>query len=110
VVLSTDPGNSTDTQELCLLIRQGATGVGYRRRGRRPTIGHRRWWPEGAVGEVATGGLPPTLQSPRVCAGVASVSKRGREGFSSSRHWSVGSWGFSWAVDSLVEKRLSPVH
>jgi hypothetical protein len=25
VVLSTDPGNGTDTQEFCLLIRQGAT-------------------------------------------------------------------------------------
>jgi hypothetical protein len=25
VVLSTDPGNGTDTQEFCLLIRQGVT-------------------------------------------------------------------------------------
>jgi hypothetical protein len=28
VVLSTDPGNGTDTQEFCLLIRQGATKIG----------------------------------------------------------------------------------
>jgi hypothetical protein len=27
VVLSIDPGNGTDTQEFCLLIRQGATGA-----------------------------------------------------------------------------------
>jgi hypothetical protein len=27
MVLSTDPGNDTDTQEFCLLIRQGATGL-----------------------------------------------------------------------------------
>jgi hypothetical protein len=39
-------------------------GVAYRRRGQRPSIGHRRWWPEGPVGEVAKGGLPPTPRSP----------------------------------------------
>jgi hypothetical protein len=53
-------------------------GVAYRRHGRRPAIGHRRWWPEGPVGEVAMGGLPPTLQSPWACAGVASGSERER--------------------------------
>jgi hypothetical protein len=73
-------------------------GVACRRRVRRPSIGHRRRWPEGPVGEVAAGGLPPTPQSPRVCTGVASGSERGRGGFSSSRHWPVGYWGLSWAV------------
>jgi hypothetical protein len=30
MVLSTDPGNVTDTQEFCLLIRQGATDLRYK--------------------------------------------------------------------------------
>jgi hypothetical protein len=74
-------------------------GVAYGRRGRQPSIGHRRKWLGGPGGEVVEGGLPPTPWSAQACAGWPRASEERERGLAraGTSRWgtgvSPGRWG-----------------